>query len=75
VNRLAARHKAARSRPTCVSRQPDRDGRASGVAELSTAHSVGPPPLTWGMFFDLIHGQQEATVQLAREVDDPGLSG
>jgi hypothetical protein len=73
VNRLAARHKAARSRATCDFRLPDRDGHASGAAEPSTADPGGPPPLTW-VFFDLIHGQQKAILQLAREVDNPEVS-
>jgi hypothetical protein len=74
VNRLATRHEVARGRLTRRSRQSNRDGRAIGVAEPSATHPVGPHRLTWEMFFDLMHGQQEAISQLAEEVDEPGLS-
>jgi hypothetical protein len=71
VNRLASRHEPGRGPLTCESRHPDRDGHASGVSEPFAPHPIGPPQLTWEMFFDLMHGAPESVSPPGEEVDDP----
>jgi hypothetical protein len=40
----------------------------------STTHRVGPHQLTWEMFFDLMHGHEQAILERPQDVPGPGSS-